>query len=589
MCAHRATLLGMAFAPDRTTVQALPDEPRTVTRRNVLTTAIAACAATYAPRVLRAQDFATGHRFTLLRQPNLAEIVSGGKPKRTPLQRTGERWTVPGAEVHVIPSAAGVELSLTAPTLPVHRVHLRWHSPVSESTQVLGDAWERSYADLAWLPLRAERVLPWYFLCRDGATVQGAGVKTGPGALAFWQVDTEGISLWLDVRNGGNGVVLGQRTLPLATVIEIPSQPGQTPWQAAGTLCRTMVAGTTVARKRGAYDLRAIYGSNDWYYAYGKNTAAGIVRDAALIRELSPVSPYTPFCVVDDGYQDTSRFPSMPRLAEDIRKQSVAPGIWVRPTRAPEGTATNLLLPPTHWANHGTTELAYDPTVPEARARVLAVVQQACDWGYDFIKHDFTTWELLGQWGFQMGASPTRPGWAFNDGSLTNAEIIRGLYTDIRRTAGEDRIVLGCNTIGHLSVGLFDGSRTGDDVSGRDWERTRHMGVNTLAFRLPQNGVFFATDADCVAITPDISWAHTEAWLQAVANSGSILLVSPDPAAMGLEQKRAVRNAFQQAATAPSAEPLDWLETSVPKRWRTGAHTESYQWLDPAGADPFVF
>ena len=56
----------------------------------------------------------------------------------------------------------------------------------------------------------------------------------------------------------------------------------------------------------------------------------------------------------------------------------------------------------------------------------------------------------------------------------------------------------GCNTIGHLSVGLFDASRTGDDVSGREWERTRRMGVNTLAYRLPQHKTFFQLDADCV-------------------------------------------------------------------------------------------
>lgn len=505
------------------------------------------------------------------------------------MQREGERWTVASAELRVTPSAQGVEVALTAPTLPVHHVHLRWRASLPVETLVLGDAWERSYADLAWLPMRAERVLPWYFLCTDNTITQGAGVKTGPAALAFWQVDGEGISLWLDVRNGGNGVLLGQRTLPLATVVQVQAQTAQTPWQATTDLCRAMAAGTTVPRRRGAYDLGAIYGSNDWYYAYGKNTAAGIVRDAELVRELSPVGPYKPFCIVDDGYQDTKRFPSMARLAEDIRKRGVAPGVWIRPTQAAKGTAEGLLLPQMHWATRGTQELAYDPTVPEARARVLAVVRQACDWGYDFIKHDFTTWELLGQWGFQMGASPTRAGWGFHDGSLTNAEITRALYQDIRRTTGEDRIVLGCNTIGHLSVGLFDASRTGDDVSGREWERTRHMGVNTLAFRLPQNRVFFATDADCVPITLDIPWVHTEAWLSAVAGSGSVLLVSPDPAAMGAEQKRAVRTAFQQAAALPSSEPLDWVRSSVPSQWRTGTATATYQWLDTSGADPFVF
>ena len=38
-------------------------------------------------------------------------------------------------------------------------------------------------------------------------------------------------------------------------------------------------------------------------------------------------------------------------------------------------------------------------------------------------------------------------------------------------------------------------NRTGDDTSGRIWERTRRMGVNTLAFRLPQHNAFYHIDA----------------------------------------------------------------------------------------------
>ncbi|MGI4755393.1 MAG: hypothetical protein ACRYGF_00920 [Janthinobacterium lividum] len=458
---------------------------------------------------------------------------------------------------------------------------------LNEGTRVVGDAWERSYGDLAWLPMQAERVLPWYFLCSSGRSVQGAGVKTGPAAMAFWQVDSEGVSLWLDVRNGGDGVLLGQRTLLLATVVQQQGQPGENAWQTASALCRAMVSGTEVVRRRGGYSLDAVYGSNDWYYAYGKNSPDGILRDADLMRELAPAAPYKPFCIIDDGYQDPVRFPSMARLAEDIRKRGVAPGIWIRPTRASKSDNPNLLLPQAHWANRASTDLVYDPTIPEARALVLASVKEACDWGYDFIKHDFTTYELLGQWGFQMGASPTRPGWSFHDGTRTNAEIIQTLYADIRATAGADRIILGCNTVGHLSVGHFDASRTGDDVSGRDWERTRHMGVNTLAFRLPQNRIFFATDADCVPITPDVPWAHTEAWLRAVAESGSVLLVSPDPASMGPEQKRAVRAAFQRSASKPAFEPVDWVETNAPTRWRSRTGEQKFRWLDASGASPF--
>lgn len=571
-------------------VAALPTRTELLSRRSLLggslslLAASAICPALQAPRSTRQ----SGLLFDLMRQPDLVQIVAGAEPMLTPLSRSGARWSQAGAELQVNALAARVEIALTAPALPVHRIHLRWRNPLDGGAQVLGDAWERSYADLAWLPLRAERVLPWYFVCASNGSMQGAGVKTGASALAFWQVDSEGVSLWLDVRNGGNGVVLGQRTLALATVVQQRSTAGQTAWQTTIALCKAMAAGTEVVRKRGTYSLDAIYGSNDWYYAYGKNTPEGILRDADLMRELAPAAPYKPFCIIDDGYQNPTRFPSMARLAEEIRKRDVAPGIWIRPTRAAKTDAANLLLPQAHWANRGNVELAYDPTIPEAHSLVMKSVTEACDWGYDFIKHDFTTYELLGGWGSQMGPSPTRAGWSFHDTSRTNAEIIGSLYRDIRTAAGNDRIILGCNTIGHLSVGLFDASRTGDDVSGRDWERTRHMGVNTLAFRLPQNRVFFATDADCVPITPNVSWQHTETWLRAVAASGSVLLVSPDPKAMGVEQKKAVRRAFQTAASSPVFEPLDWMETNVPTRWRAGSREQTYEWLDAAGASPFA-
>jgi alpha-galactosidase len=209
-------------------------------------------------------------------------------------------------------------------------------------------------------------------------------------------------------------------------------------------------------------------------------------------------------------------------------------------------------------------------------------------WGYDLIKHDFTTYELLGQWGNEMGPSPTVDGWGFQDRGKTNAEIVAELYRDIRATVGENRIVIGCNSVGHLSAGIFDGSRTGDDVSGRNWERTRRMGVNTLGFRLPQNGIFFATDADCVPITPDIPWSFTEQWLRAVAESGSILLISPQPGAIGAEQKRAIRTAFSQCASnhQPSV-PADWITSRTPEHWTTGSSHRNYAWLSADGASPF--
>ena len=186
-----------------------------------------------------------------------------------------------------------------------------------------------------------------------------------------------------------------------------------------------------------------------------------------------------------------------------------------------------------------------------------------------------------------MGASPARGNWHFNDRTLTNAEIVAALYRALRAACGEDRVILGCNTVGHLSVGLFDASRTGDDVSGKEWERTRRMGVNTLAFRGPHHKVFYSIDADCVAITPDVPWSLTREWLQAVADSGSVLLISPDPKAVGEEQKRSIREAFARCVERPSSEPLDWLQTRTPASWRASGNTRKYDWILEEGESPF--
>lgn len=296
-----------------------------------------------------------------------------------------------------------------------------------------------------------------------------------------------------------------------------------------------------------------------------------------------------PFTVIDDGYQDRSRFPDMQKLAADIRSRGVIPGLWIRPLRAPAHAPANLLLPAARWGNDsvGQPPLAYDPTVPEALGAAAAVATEACLWGFDLIKHDFTTFELLGQWGSQMGASPARGDWHFSDRTLTNAEIVTMLYRRLRASCGDDRVILGCNTIGHLSVGLFDASRTGDDVSGKEWERTRRTGVNTLAFRLPQHKTFFALDADCVALTADVPWSMSRQWLQVVANSGTVLLVSPEPKATGQEQREALREAFARCAAKPTSEPLDWIHTRTPREWRSSSNTDAYRWILPEGESPF--
>ena len=156
----------------------------------------------------------------------------------------------------------------------------------------------------------------------------------------------------------------------------------------------------------------------------------------------------------------------------------------------------------------------------------------------------------------------------------------------MRDAAGKTPL-LGCNTIGHLATGLFEVQRTGDDTSGRDWGRTRKMGVNTLAFRSPQQGAFFDVDADCVGLTNSIPWELNRQWLELLARSGMPLFVSAAPDAVKPEQRDAIRQAFAFAAVRqPVAEPLDWLQTDRPERWLLDEKIKTFDWYSKDNSFP---
>lgn len=550
-------------------------------RRSILTGTIGigtACA-------IRAQEHTRNAALNLQRTPDYAAAYASGQI--IPLSRSGARWTAPGISIATEPTSSGSPIVLSASGVELNRIHLRWTVRISGEPLILGDAWERSYGDLGWRPIIPERVMPWYFLVWNGGAADGYGVQTQAAALCFWQLDAEGVSLWLDVSNGGSGVDLGQRELLAATIVTRQGSSGENPTESAAAFCRMLCGHPRLAQS-------PLYGSNDWYYAYGKNSAEGTLRDAALMAELSHANQVRPFTIVDMGWREGSpTFPSMPDLASRVKRSGVRPGLWIRPLEAAKDISLNLLLPAARFGklSERARELAFDPTNPEALDLITAKVRNPVSWGYELIKHDFSTYDLLGKWGREMGAEPASPGWHLHDRTRTNAEVILDLYRSLRSTAGDHVLLIGCNTIGHLGAGLFEVQRTGDDTSGRDWERTRRMGVNTLAFRLPQHNTFFSVDPDCVGITAAIPWDLNRQWLDLIASTGVALFVSPDPKATGKDQRAAIQAAFAKTASQnPRSVPKNWFRDSTPESWVTLGNSSSqtdYHWCNLSGCSPF--
>jgi alpha-galactosidase len=536
---------------------------------------------------LRGQRKASSYLPDPLRPPDIVRAFGEGTPGATSLMRSDDRWQAGDIEITAVPrKGSEVTVAVVAPKTKLTRISMRWHGSFPTGWRFLGDHWERSYGDLEWRGLVGERLMPWYFLASGGGVTNGYGVKTGAAAVCCWQADDGGITLWLDVSNGGGGVELGSRRLEAATIVARAAKPGEPPFGAAHAFCRMMC-------DKPLLPAQPIYGSNNWYYAYGKNTStASVLKDAELMAELAPSNiTNRPFVVIDMGWgaaaegagpvsQFASGYPDMADLARQMKATGVRPGIWTRPTLTTEKRAEAWRLPAAGGRTGG-DPITIDPSIPEALAYIGESIATIRGWGFELIKHDYSTFDLTGRWGFAMGPDLTDRGWHFHDRSKTTAEIVLDLYRTIRKSAGA-AAVIGCNTIGHLAAGLVEAQRIGDDTSGREWSRTRKMGVNTLAFRMPQHNTFFAADPDCVPITHDIPWELTRQWLDLVARSGTALFISANPAVAQPEHKPALKAALAEAAKGQvlPAVPLDWMDTTTPERWLLAGKEVRYNWYE---------
>lgn len=500
-----------------------------------------------------------------------------------------QQWVYQDVIVRLKNTGKTIAVEVQAPNVSLSAVSLFWKKPVKDSSLILNDHWERTYGDISWHKSKESELLPWYFLEYNGNSTNGFGIKTGAASFCSWQIGPAELCLTLNTLSGGNGVQLGNRNLLAAEIVTITNHLGETAFATAKRFMKLMCAKARMPKQ-------PVYGINDWYFSYGNNSEKLIEAHTSLMAPMAEGLSNRPFSVIDAGWftpppgktdvsswgdnmsTPNSKFGDMSRLASKITSIGMRPGIWTRPLCASYKDAESLMLPKI--SGRSKEEPILDPTIAENIERVKEYFKLYKQWGYEMVKFDFTTYDIMGKWGFQMlkDKAITAPGWNMNDTSKTNAEIILHLYKAIREAAAETYII-GCNTVSHLSAGLFELNRIGDDTSGNEWERTRKMGVNTLAFRSIHQGIFYAADGDCVGLTTKIPWEKNKQWMELVAKSGTPLFISAQPEAINTEQKIFIKECFTTASQSlPVGEPLDWLENSLPKKWKLNGKAITFNW-----------
>ena len=501
------------------------------------------------------------------------------------------------------------KIMVTADQSPLKYLILRWKRKIPGGVRILGDAWERSYGDLEWKGINGSRPLPWYFMMkytcdgkkcssqetcgttgskeshRGNCCLEGYGVKVRPDAMCLWFVDAEGITLVLDVRCGGSGVILNGKTITAAELVYWKAETEDS-FHFAQEFCRQMCQDGIVPK-------HPVYGSNNWYYAYGHSSEEEILKDTKYLAALTEACENRPYMVIDDGWQQyrcdeyiggpwtkgNAKFPDMVSLNAKMKALNVRTGIWIRLLQDDKS------MYPDDWRlkHNG----CLDPSHPDVLKHIAEDVKRLCDWGFELIKHDFSTYDLFGRWGFEMTPFVTKDGWNFYDKSMTSAQVVKTLYQTILDAAKGRAIILGCNTIGHLGAGLMHMNRTGDDTSGKSWHRTRMMGVNTLAFRLPQHRIFFDVDADCVGVMGNIPWSFNRQWADLIVKSGTSFFASVKPGVMTNEEEKEYELLLSEASEAKNRYiPMDWENNITPQTWQDGEKQVVYHWYAEMGEYP---
>ena len=174
-------------------------------------------------------------------------------------KKPSQIWEWDDIQIQTLPSNTEMTIYVQSHQTPLNCVYLKWRQKTSSQIRKLGDHWERAYGDLEWRGTVPERVMPRYFLTHDGQYTHGYGVKTGAQSMCYWQMDTSGVSLYLDIRSGNQSVELGPEILEAATVITRRGQIEESAFSAARAFSSLMCPHAILPP-------RPVYGGNNGYY-----------------------------------------------------------------------------------------------------------------------------------------------------------------------------------------------------------------------------------------------------------------------------------------------------------------------------------
>jgi hypothetical protein len=351
-----------------------------------------------------------------------------------------------------------------------------------------------------------------------------------------------------------------------------------------------------IARRNGVRPPAKIpIGWADWYFAYGTTDEEEALRNLDFVaRELKDFG--VEYFEIDSAWQlgvettpppdnvvaggpwiPNSKFPhGMKWFADRIREQGLKPGIWVRPFQMIDDAPERKAHP--DWFNEkGQMDFSH-PEVQEWVRKLFTMLVD--DWGYEYIKFDFPSFDLFNEWGpklFEDHAAHAE----LHDQTKTNIQAYRESLNVMRESAAGKAFLLACNSVMPLTLGLADSYRIGDDVG--DWGRTFKYGVKSVSARYYTNGIFWVNDPDCLVVREPFTLDEARMWASLIALSGGVVFISEKVYALPPERleiiKKVLPGFMNEGKSYPVGRPIDLLDRQVPELWQLPVSKPFGTWM----------
>jgi alpha-galactosidase len=311
-----------------------------------------------------------------------------------------------------------------------------------------------------------------------------------------------------------------------------------------------------------------------WYFYGPRVSEQDILASLEAIKRHGAVLPYVQ---IDDGYQSYigdwlipgRRFPSgMPALCRMIRDAGFEPAIWVAPFSAERGSRLveehpDWLIQDDSGAPLLSSEISFggwrngpwymlDGTHPETQAYLEEVFRTMREeWGCHYFKLDALMWGAM-------------RGGRRHDPAASRIDAYRQGMAALRRGAGEDSFILGCNAPMWASLGEVHGMRVSNDVS-RSWRQLSLVARETF-WRNWQHHRLWINDPDCIllanadggrgpsTVTPDEFGFHAAVILA----SGGMVLSGDDLTSLRPEKWAILEKLLPPAGVAARFEDTSW-------------------------------